>query len=298
MDGLDALLHRSSTTPWERFHSSPALYLAEKVYQWGTRMPPCAAGAPGSLICVVCISDTHNTHRFQPPLPAGDLLIHAGDLTQSGSATEVADALVWLSNQPHAHKVVIARNHDAALADRAARTQLLKAHPTLVFLEDTATTLTVRGRTLCIYGSPHTPRHGSWPFQYPRVHPGDAAPSAAADVWAAVPALTDVLVTHGPPFGHLDRGCAGCPALLAALWRVRPRLHVFGHIHAARGGERVTWNRAQRAYEDVCAGEGGWCVLGFVRCSGGDPTGTVLINAAVVGGFKEEERLGAVVVYI
>ncbi|KAJ7652236.1 Metallo-dependent phosphatase-like protein [Mycena rosella] len=258
---------------------------------------------PASPIRVVCISDTHNTHRSQPPLPAGDLLIHAGDLTHSGSAPELADALAWLSSQPHPHKVLIAGNHDAALADRAARTQLLRAHPALVYLEDAATTLTVRGRPLRVYGSPHTPRHGSWPFQYPRAPPGGGAPghSAAAAVWAAVPARTDVLVTHGPPFAHLDSGHAGCAALLAALWRVRPRLHVFGHVHAARGGERVAWGAAQRAYEDVCAGTGGWgALVRLVLCAAmerlvgwGTPAteGTVLVNAAAVGGFKDEERL-------
>lgn len=34
---------------------------------------------------------------------------------------------------------------------------------------------------------------------------------------------------------------AGCPHLLAALERARPRLHCFGHIHEARGAERVSW---------------------------------------------------------
>jgi Icc-related predicted phosphoesterase len=50
------------------------------------------------------------------------------------------------------------------------------------------------------------------------------------------------LITHGPPQGHGDltsRGeRAGCQDLLDALRRIRPRLHVFGHIHEGAGQTR------------------------------------------------------------
>ncbi len=49
----------------------------------------------------------------------------------------------------------------------------------------------------------------------------------------------DVLITHGPPHGILDRTFrgeqAGCADLRDALRRVRPKLHVFGHIHEGYG---------------------------------------------------------------
>jgi hypothetical protein len=55
----------------------------------------------------------------------------------------------------------------------------------------------------------------------------------------------DIIMTHGPAWKHLDRcesgDFAGCPQLLQALERVRPQLHVFGHIHEGWGAERVTW---------------------------------------------------------
>ena len=60
-----------------------------------------------------------------------------------------------------------------------------------------------------------------------------------AEVWARVPTRVDVLVTHGPPMGVLDRTSrgesVGCEALAEALERIRPRLHVFGHIHESYG---------------------------------------------------------------
>ena len=42
---------------------------------------------------IVCISDTHNQ---TPKLPAGDVLIHAGDLTNQGSYSELKRTMQWL----------------------------------------------------------------------------------------------------------------------------------------------------------------------------------------------------------
>ncbi|KAK7064717.1 metallophosphoesterase domain-protein 1 [Favolaschia claudopus] len=297
MDGLDAILNRRTPTAWEEFWASPVLYVARKTYEWSTRPPALPTEAPDSSIRVVCISDTHNTHLSQPPLPEGDILIHAGDLTQAGSATEIGDALAWLSSQPHPHKVIVAGNHDVRFAEKEVRTRLLQANPTILYLEDSAATLTVRGRTLRLYGSPRTPKYGSWAFQYLR--------SDSAAIWADVPAFTDILITHGPPLGHLDLG-GGCEGLLAAVWRVRPRLHVFGHMHGGRGVARVTWSRAQRAYEDVCKGRRPWA--GLVRLifwaivdkfkPVGDVETTILVNAAAVGGRRDDKKMGPTVVRI
>ena len=33
---------------------------------------------------------------------------------------------------------------------------------------------------------------------------------------------------------------------------------MFGHIHAGRGVEPIEWDRAQMAYENICAGRTGW----------------------------------------
>lgn len=68
----------------------------------------------------------------------------------------------------------------------------------------------------------------------------------AAELWSAIPLDTDILITHTPPHRHCDRSAShgldlGCEDLRRALWRVRPRLHVCGHIHEAHGAERVRW---------------------------------------------------------
>ena len=62
----------------------------------------------------------------------------------------------------------------------------------------------------------------------------------------AIPTGIDILVTHGPPRGVLDRVVSGervgSSALADAVARVRPRLHVFGHIHEARGQKGSSYN--------------------------------------------------------
>ncbi|VDB86736.1 unnamed protein product [Peniophora sp. CBMAI 1063] len=307
MSGLDSILKRRAPSAWHRFLASPSEYLAQFVYYGRLRSfesrpsPIKRSQSPSRPIRLVCISDTHSTHASQPPLPEGDILIHAGDLTYSGTPAELESALGWLDSQPQSVKIFVAGNHDTGLADARERERLLNRHPALIYLDDEETTINVHGRTLRIYGSPRTPKHGSWPFQYPRV-PADAPHT---DVWSSISPATDILVTHGPPMSHLDCGGLGCAALLEALWRVRPRVHVFGHVHAGRGLERVAWGRSQRAYEGVCRGEG-WLGLAKLLCwtfveklrGSLQDDGTVLVNAAAVGGLRDDRRLGAIVVHI
>ncbi|TFK54711.1 Metallo-dependent phosphatase [Heliocybe sulcata] len=282
---LDALINRLEPTAFEQFKADPLRFLARRAYAFSTRWRRAHMPNSNTPVRVVCISDTHSHHQELPPLVDGDILIHAGDLTNSGTEQELYSALQWLADQPHPHKIFIAGNHDKALiGTNPERAAILSAFPSLTYLEESSLTLNVRGRTLVVYGSPLTPKHGSWPFQYPRSAPEQAH-------WSQIPLHTDILVTHGPPAHHCDLG-SGCASLLAALWAVRPRLHVFGHIHAARGVEHLAWSSAQAAYERLCAGRGRWwdlfvIILGIWRTA---LLSTTLVNAASLGGFKDEKR--------
>ncbi|MCU0865399.1 MAG: metallophosphatase domain-containing protein [Planctomycetes bacterium] len=174
---------------------------------------------------IVCLSDTHDLHD-QLQVPDGDLLLHAGDATMRGSEAQIRAFDRWLAGLPHRHKVVIAGNHDWAFerTPAAARSWLRAA----TYLEDSE--VTIDG--LRIWGSPWQPWFYDWAFNLER------GPAIAAK-WDLIPAGIDVLITHGPPAGILDRtdqgDAVGCTDLLAAVRRVRPRLHVFGHIHEAYG---------------------------------------------------------------
>ena len=75
-----------------------------------------AATREDESTCVfVCVSDTHNLHGALPPLPQGDVLLHAGDFTMRGEPEEVQRFAEWWHAQPHPQKVVIAGNHDFCL---------------------------------------------------------------------------------------------------------------------------------------------------------------------------------------
>jgi predicted phosphodiesterase len=173
---------------------------------------------------IVCISDTHSLHgRF--PVPDGDVLVHAGDATRRGSEAELRDVNHWLGTLPHRHKVLVAGNHDFGFQrSPEAAGWITNAH----YLQDRA--LLIEG--VRFYGSPWQPWFHDWAFNLPRG-------AELRRVWDRIPAGTDVLVTHGPPHGILDRTDdgehVGCEELAAAVARVRPKLHVFGHIHEGYG---------------------------------------------------------------
>ncbi|RPA85991.1 Metallo-dependent phosphatase [Ascobolus immersus RN42] len=255
-------------------------------------------------IRIVCISDTHNT---TPLLPTGDVLLHAGDITQSGTLPELLNTLSYLQAQPHRHKIVIAGNHDTCLTTPSVLESIDWGD--VIYLENTGTTLKFEdGRALTVFGSPFTPKHGSGVFQYPREQ----------DVWSSgigdIPQDTDVLVTHGPPAFHLDCGGMGCRYLLRKLWEVRPRLHVFGHIHHGRGTQRLAWDEVQARFERVCRARKerrvwSWGVvrdvIGLLLVAVGmkvsgrvrrEEQETVLVNAAIVHGFRDEKMHEPIVV--
>ncbi|KAM7195662.1 calcineurin-like phosphoesterase [Naviculisporaceae sp. PSN 640] len=228
-------------------------------------------------IRVVCLSDTHDQTLSPTDIPNGDLLIHAGDLTNDGSREAIQKQIDWLSSLPHQHKVFICGNHDGwfdpnsrAVLESRRRQQARdreRDHQDeddrglvngmrddeegtgldfkgVVYLENSAVTLEFKGgRKLNLWGSGAVPECGdeSFAFQYERhLHP-----------WkGAIPEETDVLITHTPPAFHRDLSL-GCTGLLAEIWRVKPKLHVFGHIHWGAGTEPFYFDECQRSYESL-----------------------------------------------
>ncbi|QKX54747.1 uncharacterized protein TRUGW13939_01836 [Talaromyces rugulosus] len=290
---LDALLNRPRSSSWQEFLKQPCVFLARKFYTWQSRIPTQPITTP---ISVVCVSDTHNS---QPALPDGDVLIHAGDLTQSGSLTELKVTVDWLRAQPHPNKIVVAGNHDLCLDanyhSAASSTHTSKAQDEyfdwgdIIYLQNSETTITCQnGRSIRIYGSPYSARHGNWAFQYPR----------SENIWKGeIPDDIDILITHGPPRAHLDLMTLGCVHLLQEVWRVRPRLHVFGHVHEGAGTEWLQFDALQDLYErTVVSGGGVWNVLRMIKelvpefFKSPTEAKCQLVNPAIVGGLRDEKR--------
>ncbi|PVI04579.1 Metallo-dependent phosphatase [Periconia macrospinosa] len=293
--GLDVLLQRRRASKWEEFIKEPRIFLASQLYKWRRIVP----FEPIKPITVVCISDTHNSQPVD--IPAGEILIHAGDITQGGTWKEIQASIDWLKSLPHPNKVVIAGNHDILLDpnqrhfDGAASASIIWGD--IRYLESESTVIIcANGRHLKIYGSPLTPRYGNWVFQYLRHR----------NVWySKIPEDTDILITHGPPKGHLDAGHLGCKHLLDELWRTKPRLHVFGHVHDGHGTEWIQFDGLQRAYENVVEAGGGQ--LGLARAvyellvsylTPMKESRALLVNASIVGGLQDKLSRRPVVVRV
>lgn len=174
---------------------------------------------------IVAISDTHELHR-EVEVPPGDLLIHAGDFTMfSRSTAAILDFNEWLAELPHRWKIVVPGNHEFFLESDPSRRRLI-GNATMLIDES------VKIMGLKIWGSPMTPLYGG-AF-------GRSADQDREKVYSEIPTDTNILVTHGPPYGILDQAPgsdfhAGCRQLLAAVRRIKPMLHVFGHAHAGYG---------------------------------------------------------------
>lgn len=172
---------------------------------------------------IVCISDTHGLHN-QVQVPDGDLLIHAGDLTNSGAYKEAITALNWISTLPHKYKVVIAGNHDFCFEKGS-----MPIPDGVTYLENSG----VEIEGFKIWGSPITPWFHDWAFNR---HRGEEIKK----YWYMIPDDTDILVTHGPPEGfgdmNLEGKRVGCKDLLLRTEQLNDLdLHIFGHIHEGYG---------------------------------------------------------------
>ncbi len=159
-------------TELDRIRASPLKYLVRIIYAillWlrGTphQIPPYKRP-----IRVVCISDTHN---HTPDIPDGDLLIHAGDLTNAGTVEEIQTQIEWLETLPHPQKVVIAGNHDSYF-DPLSRKPEDREKKSLYwgnihYLEHSSATLTFpshNNRRLHVYGAPQIPQCGGWSYAF------------------------------------------------------------------------------------------------------------------------------------
>lgn len=180
---------------------------------------------------LVLVSDTHNQHR-KLKVPDGDVLLHAGDMTEMGLKPQIEAVGAWLRELPHRHKVVIAGNHDFLFQTNPGKAKVALG-PGIHYLKDSG----VEIDGIRFWGSPWQPWFYDWAFNLP------IGPLLKAK-WDRIPVNTDVLLTHGPPKGILDTTYSGnevgCPDLRdRVLQGLKLKLHVFGHIHESYGQVRL-----------------------------------------------------------
>lgn len=156
------------------------------------------------------------------------MIIHAGDVTKKGKRSQVIDFLNWFAKLDFEHKIFVAGNHDF-LFEKESQEHINGMIPkNITYLNDSG----VEIDGLKIWGSPIQPWFYDWAFNRQR----------GAEIqkhWNLIPNDLDILITHGPPEGILDltvrNESVGCKDLLNKIKEVKPKIHVYGHIHEGYG---------------------------------------------------------------
>jgi Icc-related predicted phosphoesterase len=159
------------------------------------------------------------------------MVIHSGDCSNPrdpyNNEPEVRAFIDWYKELPIKHKIYVPGNHDTSIEKKLVIKQDF-TDAGIIYLEDDL----VEIQGVMIYGNPYTPQFGQWAFMKDRVK--------LDRYWTqAMPGYVDILVTHGPPKGILDKSydrdnyleCCGDKSLLNKVLEVQPAYHLFGHIH-------------------------------------------------------------------
>jgi Icc-related predicted phosphoesterase len=190
------------------------------------------------VVKICCISDTHLN---QLEIPECDLLIHAGDFSFVGKMVDVIEVNQWFGKLKEKGTVkeiiAIAGNHD----------WICEKNPSWV--KETFTNCIYLDEEPCevfgfkVFGSAWSPFFNNWAFNAQRGN-------EIARHWKKIPDDTQILVTHGPPYGILDVNTEevyslplgpehlGCEELRKRIDQLKDlKLNVFGHIHSSSGVE-------------------------------------------------------------
>lgn len=198
------------------------------------------------MMMIDCISDLHG---FYPKLEGGDLLIIAGDLTARHTEKEWHEFASWMHEQSYRKIVFIAGNHDTMIEkwdkeqdESGYEGPVSDSNDRIEYLCDSGTEF----EGLKIWGSPHS-------LWFKGINPHCKAfvgkESDLQKKFDLIPYDIDILITHSPPYGILDEMIdhrteneinTGSLILRHRLDVIKPKLHVFGHIHE-HGGKQILY---------------------------------------------------------
>jgi predicted phosphodiesterase len=210
---------------------------------------------------IICISDTHSLHKemnynIQDFIDSkqDNILLHSGDCTNVGKEKEINDFVHWFQNiKGFDNKIFIAGNHDFGFEyyngvrhhhEAPWLHHLLNeenlSQSDVTYLHDSGFTIESPefSKPIKIWGSPWQPEFFNWAFNLPR------GGNELKEKWDMIPDDTDILITHGPPHGIRDfiehgKQNVGCGLLRLRTDVIKPKIHVFGHIHSAYGSAYI-----------------------------------------------------------
>ena len=170
---------------------------------------------------ILHFSDTHSKHNLLKNLPKADVVVYSGDASFAGSDSEVLDFLNWFCDLDYQHKIFVAGNHDDCLYGK----QIEGLPDNCYYLCHSG----VEIEGVKFWGVP--------------LFMGDTLKEGRTEqIMAQIPENTDVLISHCPPYGILDFDDNihyGCRDLLKVVERIKPRYHLFGHIHASHSIKKI-----------------------------------------------------------
>jgi Icc-related predicted phosphoesterase len=180
---------------------------------------------------------THTYHDLLKVPKGIDIVIHSGDCSNPRdpytNEPEVREFIDWYKELSPKYKIYVAGNHDSSIEKKLVTKKDFEDNG-IIYLENDY--ISIEG--IKIFGSPYTPNFGNWSFMRDR--------NKLDRFWRdAIHDNTDIVVTHGPPKGILDKSenrdglmeCCGDKSLLNKILEVQPAYHLFGHIH--NGGNIV-----------------------------------------------------------
>lgn len=174
---------------------------------------------------LICFADTHGCVE-NLDIPRADVVICAGDYCNSGTLADVIAFNKWFSKLPCKYKILVAGNHDVCFETEPAVAKSLLSK-NIIYLQDEAAEID----GVKFYGSPWQLPFMNWAFNLPE--------EELREKFAHIPSGVDILITHSPPCGILDGTPAkkdlGSRSLLERVYKIKPRYHVFGHIHHGYG---------------------------------------------------------------
>lgn len=174
---------------------------------------------------IVSFADTHRCVDGLK-IPCADVVICAGDFCNIGGFEDIIAFNQWFSELPAEYKIVVAGNHDVCF-ERNLSIAKTFLDDDLLYLQDKL--IEING--INFYGSPWQLPFMNWAFNLPE--------DELRKKFTHIPNEVDILITHSPPFGILDSTPAkknlGSKSLLEKVMLVKPKFHIFGHIHHGYG---------------------------------------------------------------
>lgn len=182
---------------------------------------------------IYAISDTHNRYK-DLVVPQCDILISCGDYSFQGTKSETFNFHKWLDQQDARYIISIMGNHELGVEADFVTSKFIAegACPGVRFIEEGL--IEIEG--LKIWCSAFTPAFCDWAYNV-------YSTEDLKKHWNRIPEGVDIVATHGPPYGMLDvvfsppsyEEHAGCRELWDAIMRVKPKAHIFGHLHYSYG---------------------------------------------------------------